>query len=150
MIPKQKKPPLPPAARLVGMRLVSYKRGTASCTLKTGKRHANTMDSVHGGILCALADAAMGYAFMSLIPKDMKGATVEFKINFLLPVFCGDTIRAQGKVLAHGRSLFYAECALRNSKGRLAAKASCTCKLTGPRITAFNRAKHPLLKQDKS
>lgn len=123
---------LPPVAKLVGFRLLSSGKGRAVCELKTGRRHANTMGTVHGGILCALADAAMGFAFMSLIPENAKGATIEFKINFLRPVYFPEIIRASGRTLSRSRSLFYLECELRTLKGELAAKASCTCKLAGP------------------
>ena len=118
-----------PVMKLIGMRIVKISNGKAVLALKTRKHHLNTIGSVHGGILCDLADAAMGAAFASLVGGDKSGVTVEFKINFLKPVFAGDELKAFAKVVSHGNSLYFTECELRNRKNRLAAKGSGLCKL---------------------
>ncbi|PIQ86387.1 MAG: DUF4442 domain-containing protein [Candidatus Omnitrophica bacterium CG11_big_fil_rev_8_21_14_0_20_45_26] len=118
----------PPVAKLIGFHLVQAGKGKAVCRMRTGKKHLNTIGTIHGGILCDLADAAMGFAFLSLLPSHQTGVTIEFKINFLKPVFPGDLIRASAKTLFLGKSLFYLECELSNARGKLIAKASSTCK----------------------
>jgi len=118
-----------PVAGFIGMKLVTIGRGRAVVTLKAKPHHENTVGTVHGGILCDLADAAMGYAFESSIPRERHGVTVEFKINFLHPAYAGDALHARALVVAHGRSLYYLECEIKNSKKVLIAKSSGTCKI---------------------
>lgn len=125
----------PPVARLIGFRLLRAQRGRAVCSLLAKKQHENTIGTVHGGILCDLSDAAMGFAFESLLPSDGRGVTVEFKINFLKPVYAGQELRALARTLSHGRNLYYLECEIRNPKGRLVAKAASTCKVVSPSRT---------------
>jgi uncharacterized protein (TIGR00369 family) len=118
-----------PVAKLLGMRIVRQRRGQAVLTMRAKKEHLNTIGTVHGGILCDLSDAAMGYAFTTLLGKEQIGMTVEFKINFLKPVFVSEKLKASAKVLSHGKTLYYIECAIRNSRNQLVAKAASTCKV---------------------
>ena len=117
-----------PVMKLLGIRVVREGRGSAVFTMKTSKEHLNQIKSIHGGILCVLSDAAMGYAFATLLAKGQVGVTVEFKINFLQAVFGSDQLTATAKVLSHSKSLCYAECEVRNGSSQLIAKAAATFK----------------------
>jgi len=44
------------------------------------------MGTLHGGVLCDIADAAMGIAFASTLAQEESFTTVELKINFFRPV----------------------------------------------------------------
>jgi acyl-coenzyme A thioesterase PaaI-like protein len=62
--------PPPPIARLIGFRPLSLYPGRAVFELDTDlQQHANPMGTVHGGILCDLADAAMGFAYASTLEE---------------------------------------------------------------------------------
>ena len=52
--------PPPPVATLIGFTLTAIEPGRAVLELVADARHANPMGTVHGGILCDVADAAMG------------------------------------------------------------------------------------------
>lgn len=52
--------PPPAAATLLGMRLASFAAGEAVVELDATAAHGNPMGTVQGGILAAIADAAMG------------------------------------------------------------------------------------------
>ena len=54
-----------PIARLIGFEVQEMGQGRAVLTMKAGPQHANPMGTLHGGILCDIADAAMGIAFDS-------------------------------------------------------------------------------------
>jgi uncharacterized protein (TIGR00369 family) len=54
-----------PVARLIGFEAENIGEGRATVTLAAGPQHANPMGTLHGGILCDIADAAMGIAFAS-------------------------------------------------------------------------------------
>ena len=58
----------------------------------------------HAGIISTIADTAGGYAGFTLFPAEAAVLTVEFKIN-LIAAADGDTARAVGEVIRHGRTL---------------------------------------------
>src|SRR5258708_1549809 len=55
-----------PVARLIGFEAKEIAEGRATVTLSAGPQHANPMGTLNGGILCAIADAAMRMAFARL------------------------------------------------------------------------------------
>ena len=118
--------PEPPVARLIGFRITSVGHGESEFELEASDKHANPMGTLHGGILCDVADAAMGVAFASTLDDGESFTTLELKINFLRPVW-KDTLRAVGKVVKRGRSVGMVECDVTDSKGVLIARASSTC-----------------------
>src|SRR5215469_13195471 len=68
----------PPIARLIGFRPVAADAGRAIFELDTDlERHANPMGTVHGGILCDLADAAMGFAYAGTLEEGETFTTLE-------------------------------------------------------------------------
>jgi uncharacterized protein (TIGR00369 family) len=119
--------PPPPIGRTLGLRLVSAAEGRASFAMDVDPdRHGNPMGTVHGGILCDLADAAMGVAFATTLSDDESFTTLELKINFLRPIWRA-TLTADGTVTQRGRTVGLAECDITDESGRLVAKASSTC-----------------------
>jgi len=119
--------PLPPIARLIGFRPVSAEPGRAVFELETDlQRHANPMGTVHGGILCDLADIAMGFAYASTLEESETFTTLELKINFLRPVW-QTKLAATASVVQRGRTIGLVECEVSDAEGRLVARASSTC-----------------------
>jgi uncharacterized protein (TIGR00369 family) len=116
----------PPVARLIGFRLTRIGRGTARIELTAGPEHANPMGNLHGGVLCDIADAAMGMSYASLLGKGETFATVELKMNFLRPFWSGRLI-ANGRVIRKGRTLGLVECRIADQERRLVAYATSTC-----------------------
>jgi uncharacterized protein (TIGR00369 family) len=116
----------PPVAELIGMTLV--RAGGSECTmeLEVGERHSNPMGTVHGGIVCDLADAAMGMAYFSSLDEGESFTTLELKINFLRPFWQGKLV-ANGRVVSRGRTVGLTECDVLDAEGRLIARASSTC-----------------------
>lgn len=115
-----------PIARLIGFEAKETSEGRAVVTLAAGHQHANPMGTLHGGVLCDIADAAMGMAFASTLAPEESFTTVELKINFFRPVWEA-RLKAEGKVVRRGRSLGYVECEVTDENGRLVAKAASTC-----------------------
>jgi len=117
----------PPIAQLIGFRPVALERGRAIFELDTDlDRHANPMGTLHGGILCDLADATMGFAFASTLAEGESFTTLELKINFLRPVW-QTRLTATGHVVQRGRTVGMVECDITDAQGRLVARASSTC-----------------------
>src|ERR1700758_2940883 len=115
-----------PVARLIGFEAKEVGDGRAVVTLAAGPQHANPMGTLHGGILCDIADAAMGMAFASTLAPDESFTTVELKINFFRPV--GEAqLKAEGTVVRRGHTIGYVECTVTDEENRLVAKAASTC-----------------------
>jgi uncharacterized protein (TIGR00369 family) len=116
----------PPVAQLVGFTMTQIEPGLAVMELQAGERHHNPMGTVHGGVICDLADAAMGMAYASTLGDGETFTTVELKVNFLKQVREG-RLRAEGRVVNGGRTLGLVECDVTDEEGRLVARASSTC-----------------------
>jgi uncharacterized protein (TIGR00369 family) len=118
--------PPAPVARLVGFDVISVKPGEAVVELQTSEKHANPMGTVHGGILCDIADAAMGIAYAANLNEGESFTTLELKINFLKPVW-NARLRATARVVKQGQTVGLVECDVNDEKGKLVARASSTC-----------------------
>ena len=111
---------------LIGMRIVAAEEGRVTFELDAGPQHSSPPGTLHGGILCDLADAAMGCATLSQLEEGASFATVELKINFLKPVWSG-RLTAVGTVIKAGRTLTLCECRITDSDDALVAYATSTC-----------------------
>ena len=116
----------PPVAELIGMEVERAEGGETLMTLVAEERHSNPMGTLHGGILCDLADAAMGMAYYSTLEPGESFTTLELKINFLRPFWTGRLV-ARGRVVSKGRTVGMTECEIDDDQGRLVAKATSTC-----------------------
>ena len=118
--------PPPPVGDLIVMRLLEVTAGRAVFEMDASRRHANPMGTLHGGILCDLADAAMGVAWASELVEGETFTTLELKINFLKPIWEA-TLRAEATVMRRGRVVGLVECDVRDGGGSLVAHATSTC-----------------------
>src|ERR1700756_1400578 len=116
----------PPIARLLGFRLVSIEPGRAVFEMEVDERFHNPMGTLHGGIYCDLADAAMGYAYAATLAGGETFTTVELKINYFRPVRQG-RLTAEARVIKSGSTLGYVEYDVKDDAGKLVAKAASTC-----------------------
>lgn len=115
-----------PIAELIGFRAEEIGGGRAVVSLRTGPQHANPMGTVHGGVLCDLADAAMGMAFVTTLAPDESFATMALSINFFRPVWQA-RLRAEARVINRGKNVGYVECDVIDQDGKQVAKAHSTC-----------------------
>lgn len=84
------------------------------------------MGRVHGGLVAALCDAAMGIAFSRTLESTQDFSTIEMKVNFIRPIKEG-TIRAIAQVVERGLRIGFVECQVIGPKGKRIATASSTC-----------------------
>ena len=118
--------PPPPVSRLIGFVLKSIEPGHANFEMEADERHHNPMGTLHGGIYCDLADAAMGYAYAATLAEGETFTTIELKINFLRAVRKA-TLTAEARVVKAGGTLGYVECEVKDQTGKMVAKAASTC-----------------------
>jgi uncharacterized protein (TIGR00369 family) len=130
MVQRGEAPP-PPVAQLIGFTLTDVEPGRAVIAFDADGRHANPMGTLHGGVLCDIADAAMGMAYAASLDANETFTTLELKINFLKPVRKGRLV-ATGRVVKGGRTVGLVECDVLDDdvlddKDQLVARASSTC-----------------------
>jgi len=117
-------PPMAVAA-LLGFRVESVQSGEAVIEFDVKEEHANTMGTLHGGVICTIADTAMGVAFYTMLEDEESLATLEMKINFLKPVWTGKLL-AKGRVVKKGKSTGFVECNVTDENDQLVAHANST------------------------
>ena len=118
--------PPAPVMRLVGFTARVIEPGHAVFELEADERHHNPLGTLHGGVYCDVADAAMGMAYAATLDEGETFTTVELKINFLRPVRRA-RLTAEARMVKAGRSVGYVECDVKDEQGRLVARASSTC-----------------------
>jgi len=118
--------PPPPVAALLGIRIVSVDDGECVFEMEAAPEHANPMGTVQGGVICALADAAMGLAYASLLGGGESFTTLELKTNYLRQVTDGKLV-ATGRVVHAGRTIGLTTCDVVDAEGRKVAHATSTC-----------------------
>ena len=118
--------PPPPIARLLGFVLREIGPGRAVFEMEADERHHNPMGTLHGGIYCDLADAAMGYAYAATLGEGETFTTIELKINFLRAVRKA-TLTAEARVVKARSAVAYVECDVKDQTGKLVARAASTC-----------------------
>lgn len=117
-----------PYALLLGMRVVEASRGRARLSLELREEHLNHAGLIHGGVVMSLADHAFGCATNSL---GRPYVAVQFGISLLAAPTVGTTIYADAEVLHAGRRAGTAEMTVRDSKGKVLAKALGTVVALG-------------------
>ena len=115
-----------PIAELIGFQMETVGGGHAVASLQSGPQHANPMGTLHGGVLCDLADAAMGMAFVTTLAPEESFTTMELSINFFRPVW-RTQLRAEAHVVNRSKNVGYVECDVTDQSGKQIAKAHSTC-----------------------
>jgi len=116
----------PPIAELIGFTVTDLQPGRAVIEFEATERHANPMGTLHGGVLCDIADAAMGIAYAGTLEDGETFTTLDLHITFLRPVWTA-RLRATGIVVHQGRTVGLAQCDVTDEQQRLIARATSTC-----------------------
>ncbi|WP_278314032.1 PaaI family thioesterase [Lolliginicoccus levis] len=122
-----------PSARTLGFEVVRAEHGTTTIRLVPAEHHYNAVGTVHGGILTAILDSAMGFAVSTTLPEQTGYTTLDLNTQFLRPVSI-DTgpIEATGIVVHTGRATATARGEIRTSQGKLCVTATTRCMLFRP------------------
>jgi uncharacterized protein (TIGR00369 family) len=116
----------PTIAKTLGFRLIEVGPGTATMELMADiEIHANPMGTIHGGVLCDIADAAIGTAHATSLKEDESFTSIDLQINFFRPVWNG-RIRAVAKPVNVGRQISRYVCDILRDDGKLVAQVSST------------------------
>lgn len=115
----------PPIAKFLDMRITEVADARVVMQMPVDKRYANPIGTLHGGILCDLADSAMGTAFATTCEEGESYVTVELKCNYLRPVW-ESMLTATAWVVSRGKTTGLTECEVRDDRDKLIAKLSST------------------------
>ena len=115
-----------PIGGLLGLMITRSGVGRATVEFEASERYANPMGTLHGGVLCDLADAAMGVAYRNTLAEGETFTTIELKINFLRPVRKAK-LRAEARMVRAGKIVGLVECDIFDERHQLVARASSTC-----------------------
>ncbi|PJJ66459.1 PaaI family thioesterase [Chryseobacterium geocarposphaerae] len=115
-----------PISKTLGIQIVEAGLGTATVQINaTKEKHSNQQGTIHGGLLCELADAAIGTAHSTVIQEGETFTSVELKVNFYRPVF-EDILTATASPLHSGKNLSHYQCDIFRSDGKKAAMITST------------------------
>lgn len=120
----------PPAAALLGFELDRVDRGRTVFSMLADEVHENPMGTMHGGIVAALVDTAMGCAVTSQLDAEVGFTTLELKTNYVRAVTqATGRIFADGTVVHAGGRVATTEARVYDSNGTLYAHATSTCMI---------------------
>lgn len=120
--------PGPNVMRFFGVGLETVEDGHVVFTLEPSAKVYNMIGSVHGGVLSAVMDSALGCSVQTQLPAGVFATTMDLHARFFRPVTVETGIvRADARVIHRGRRSATAECKLVDAAGKI--HASCTSTL---------------------
>ncbi|MGI9644442.1 MAG: PaaI family thioesterase [Ilumatobacteraceae bacterium] len=118
-----------PLKRYLSMEVTGDEVGVGVAQLDVGPEHLNPNSVVHGAVVFALVDTAMGKATMSVL-DDGFCASVELSIRFVRPAAAGGLV-ARAEVIKRGRHLVHLRADVIGSDERLIATSHGTFAILG-------------------
>ncbi len=121
-----------PLKRFLGMELTGDEPGVGFAHVDIGPDHLNPNGVVHGAVLFALVDTAMGKSTMSVV--DEPGhycASIEVSLRFIRPAVAG-RVTATATVVKRGRHVAHLEARVVDDAERLVATGAGTFAIIGP------------------
>ncbi|MDZ4692307.1 PaaI family thioesterase [Terricaulis sp.] len=119
--------PPPSIASTLGFTLAEVDDGRALFLGDPTDRILNPLGIVHGGWALTLIDSCTGCAAHTTLGPGVGYTTVETKVNFVRAITpATGQVRAEGVVVARGRTIITAEGKLTDSRGRLLAHGTST------------------------
>lgn len=125
--------PPPSIALTLGFYLSEVEDGRAVFLGDPSDRIMNPLGIVHGGWALTLIDSCCGCAAHTTLAPGLGYTTVETKVNFVRAIMpATGQVRAEGLVVARGRTIITAEGKLTDARGRLLAHGTSTLMVLRP------------------
>lgn len=103
--------------------------GAVQIGLFVGEAHCNSRGLLHGGVIAALADNAMGLSCVEAMTERPRGlVTVSLGLDYVGAARLGQWLQVEPRVLKVGGSLAFAD-ALVTADGATIARASASFKI---------------------
>ena len=125
--------PPPSITTTLGFTLAEVEAGKAVFIGEPSDRILNPLGIVHGGFALTLIDSCCGCAAHTTLSAGVGYTTVETKVNFVRAITpATGPIRAEGRVVARGRTIITTEGTLTDSNGKLLAHGTSTLMVLRP------------------
>jgi uncharacterized protein (TIGR00369 family) len=116
--------------RYLGLRIVDVGPGTLRAEMEVFEDLLTPFGNIHGGVISALCDHALGCVCYPLMKRGQWAATTEFKLNLIAPVSRG-TVAADATVASISRSQAVVRIEVSN-EGRLVGLVQGTVTIRDP------------------
>ena len=118
----------------LGFEFTEVDEGRVVFTGYPSDRILNPLGIVHGGFALTLIDSCTGCAAHTLLPAGVGFTTIETKCNFVRAMTpATGPVRAEGRVVAQGRTIITAEGKITDTQGRILAHGTSTLMVLYPK-----------------
>jgi uncharacterized protein (TIGR00369 family) len=112
--------------KTLGIKIVEVGEATASMEMETKTDvHSNPMGTIHGGVLCDIADAAIGTAHFTTLTEWESFTSIDLQINFFRPVW-NERLKAVARPVHRGRTISRYVCDITRADKKLVAQVTST------------------------
>lgn len=96
--------------------------------LRLAKSHTNSRGLIHGGLIAALADGAMGYSCAQVTGWRSSFVTISLAVDFTGSAEIGQWLAVESEVIRTGSTICFAQCLVK-ADGAVVARANATFRV---------------------
>jgi acyl-CoA thioesterase len=111
-------------SKWLGISILNIEDGYSKIQMQVRPEMINGLGTVHGGIAFSFADSAFAFACNN---RNILSVALDTSINFIKPIFVGDTIIAEAKEIHNGRSTGLYHITITNQNENVVAIFKGTC-----------------------
>lgn len=120
--------PLPPLLYTLGFEKPTLTSDEVIFPFQPQEYLYNTVGTVHGGVISAVLDSAMGCTLQSTLPAGYSFSTLELKVNFLKPIHSKTgKLLTKTKMIHKGKTIALLQSNICNDNGTVYAFGTSTC-----------------------
>jgi acyl-CoA thioesterase len=111
-------------SKWLGISVLEIKDGYSKIQMTVRPEMINGLGTVHGGIAFSFADSAFAFACNN---RNILSVALDTSINFIKPIFVGDTLIGEAKEIHNGRSTGLYHITITNQNEHVVAIFKGTC-----------------------
>ena len=97
--------------------------------LRLARPHTNSRGLIHGGLIAALSDNAMGYSCAQVMGGASSLVTIGLALDFVGTAQVGQWLSVETDVIKTGSTICFAQCLIK-ADGLIIARANATFRVT--------------------
>ncbi|OWF54776.1 acyl-coenzyme A thioesterase 13-like [Mizuhopecten yessoensis] len=106
------------------LRIVSGGDGSMVCEMDVLRSDKNSHGTLHGGLICTLADTVSSWAF-HVVERTQVSVSTDLHVMFMKPALVGTTIIIEARTVKRGKKMVFLEVTIKDKeKGFIVAKVS--------------------------
>jgi uncharacterized protein (TIGR00369 family) len=103
--------------------------------LRLAKPHTNGRGLIHGGLIAALADNAMGYSCAQVLGGASSLVTISLAVDFVGTAEVGQWLAVESEVIKTGRTICFAQSLIK-ADGAVVARANASFRVVPKKVAA--------------